>query len=268
MKNYLKLLDKILTYGIPSEDRTGTGTLSLFSESLKFDMSKGFPIVTTKYVNYDAVLKELLWFISGDTNINNLDSKIWNEWATESGSIGPMYGYQWRNWDGIDQLKETIINLKVNPYSRRHVISAWNVRNLPYEGVKPQVNVDNGKMALAPCHHFYQFYVRQGKLNLHFSMRSTDAFLGLPFNIASYATLLIMVSNLVGLTPGILSYHGVDIHLYMNHIEQVKEQLSRESFELPHLHVCSTDSIDNYTADMFTLIDYRYHPKLYGKISV
>lgn len=278
MKQYLELLDKVLYHGIKSEDRTGTGTLSLFSETLKMDLKEGFPLLTTKFVNYEAVLNELLWFIGGHTNITTLNSKIWDQWATMDGDIGPMYGAQWRNWEGqkhesglnfsIDQLAHTIENIKNRPYSRRHVISAWNPAYLPNEQMNPRINVLEGNMALAPCHHFYQFYVRNGELNLHFSMRSTDVFLGLPFNIASYATLLIMVANLTGLKPRMLSYHGVDVHLYKNHIEQAKEQLSRTPYDLPHLHICTSEDIDSYTRDMFTIMDYQYHDKIYGAISV
>lgn len=267
MRNYLELLNKIVCEGIPSDDRTGTGTLSLFSESLKFDLDEGFPLVTTKYVNYKAVLAELLWFIDGNYNTNTLDSKIWEEWQ-HKGSIGPMYGAQWRAWDGIDQLGEVIKNIKLNPYSRRHVVSAWNTKHLPDEYISPQDNVKNGKMALAPCHHVYQFYVRNSELNLHFNMRSTDIFLGLPFNLASYATLLMMVAQLTGLKPRILSYHGVDIHLYNNHIEQAKEQLKREPLPLPTLEIKARPTIDHFRKEDFTLHDYQHHPKLYGKISV
>lgn len=280
MKQYLELLDKVLTTGINSEDRTGTGTLSLFSESLKFDLEEGFPLITTKFVNYNAILAELLWFISGSMNTNILDSKIWNEWQFE-GSIGPMYGSQWRHWAGEpeqweneivyevhDQLDDVIENIKTTPYSRRHVVSAWNVPYLPDESISPQENVRAGKMALAPCHHFYQFYVRRGELNLHFSMRSTDIFLGLPFNIASYATLLIMVAKLTGLKPKILSYHCVDLHLYKNHIEQAKEQLTRKPYDFPELIVDSRNNIDDFIKEDFHLENYVHHPKLYGKISV
>lgn len=280
MQQYLDLLDKILHEGIPSDDRTGTGTLSLFSESLKFDLNEGFPLVTTKFVNYDAVLAELLWFISGDQRIDNLSTKIWDAWAHEN-RVGPMYGYQWRKWlsepelwegeivyNFIDQLADVIENIKNNPSSRRHVVSAWNTAYLPDESLSPQQNVIDGKMALAPCHHFFQFYVRNGELNLHFSMRSTDVFLGLPFNIASYATLLMMVAQLTGLKPRILSYHGVDIHLYINHIEQAKEQLLREPKGLPTLEIQEMPTLDQYTKWAFKLKDYEYHPKLYGKISV
>jgi len=280
MKQYLKLLDKVLKEGIDSEDRTGTGTLSLFSESLKFDLTEGFPLITTKFVNYDAIVKELLWFISSNIDTDTLGSKIWNEWQVD-GSIGPMYGKQWRYWQGIpeiwedeifyvvhDQLSEVIENLRNNPYSRRHVVSAWNTAYLPDESISPQDNVRCGKMALAPCHHFFQFYVRGNQLSLHFSMRSTDIFLGLPFNIASYATLLTMVADLLGLEPKILSYHGVDVHLYKNHIEQAKEQLTRKPKELPTLTIDMKNDIDDYTIDDFHLEGYTHHPKLYGKISV
>lgn len=173
MKQYLDLLNKLISEGIPSHDRTGTGTLSLFSENLKFDLEDGFPLVTTKFVNYKAVLAELLWFIDSNYNTGSLDSKIWDEWAY-NGFIGPMYGAQWRNWEGIDQLEEVIENIILNPYSRRHVVSAWNTEFLPDEYISPQDNVKEGKMALAPCHHFFQFYARDDELSLHFSMRSTD----------------------------------------------------------------------------------------------
>jgi len=274
MKQYLNLLNRILNDGIDSDDRTGTGTLSIFSETLKFDMAEGFPLVTTKYVNYKAVLAELLWFISGSTNINDLDSKIWDEWATNDGDVGPMYGSQWRDWRaegteiGYDQLKIVIRNLKDNPFSRRHIVSAWNVDMLPDESISPQDNVYNGQMALAPCHKDFQFYVRNNKLSLHWNQRSVDAFLGLPFNIASYATLLLMICKLTGYKPGILSFHGVDIHIYKNHIRQVKTQIVREPLGLSALSIKTRYSIDDYIQEDFNLRGYSPHEKLKGKISV
>lgn len=271
MKNYLTLLEEILLEGVERDDRTGTGTLSLFSKSLKFDLDKGFPIVTTKFVNYNAVLAELLWFITGSTNINDFNSKIWNEWATEDGEIGPMYGTQWRNWNGlnIDQLANVIEDIKNNPFSRRHVVSAWNVEVLPSEKRTPQENVELKYMALAPCHHFYQFWVNKNELNLHFSMRSVDTFLGMPFNIASYATLLMMVAQLTGLKPKLLSFHGVDVHLYKNHLEQANTQLDRKPYVLPELMIDeSVKHINDFKKEHFMLCEYTHHPRLEGKISV
>ena len=268
MKQYINLLKKILKDGTHSEDRTGTGTKSLFSETLKFDLADGFPLVTTKLVNYKAVLNELLWFITGSTNINDLDSKIWDEWATKDGSIGPMYGNQWRDWGGIDQLVSVIDNIKNNPYSRRHIVSAWNVKYLPNELISPKDNVKLGKMSLAPCHKDFQFYIRNNTLNLHWNQRSADVFLGLPFNIASYATLLQMISILTNLKPGILSFHGVDVHMYLNHMDQARKQVERKPLTLPELHIKNRDSIDFFTSDDFELKNYEHYSKLKGKISV
>jgi len=282
MKTYLALLEKILIEGAESKDRTGTGTSSLFSESLKFDLQEGFPLVTTKFVNYKAVLAELLWFVQGFTNISMLDSQIWNEWATERGSVGPMYGSQWRNWLGkpciweneiyyeiIDQLADVIKNIQSNPFSRRHVVTAWNPTYLPKENISPQQNVLDGNMALAPCHKDFQFYVRNGELSLHWNQRSVDVFLGLPFNIASYATLLIMVSNLCNLKPKILSFHGVDVHLYNNHRIQATTQILRKPKSLSKLIVNpAVKDINSYTTKDFALENYLHHEKLSGKISI
>ena len=269
MRQYLYLLRKVLENGTKTKDRTGTGTMSIFSEMLKFDLAEGFPLVTTKKVNYNAVLNELLWFIRGSENINDLDSKIWNEWATEGGNVGPMYGSQWRRWDGsIDQLNIVINNIANIPYSRRHIVSAWNAADLPDESISPQDNVLNNKMALAPCHKDFQFYIRNNKINLHWNQRSVDAFLGLPFNIASYATLLIMVAKIFDYELGILSFHGVDIHIYNNHIEQVRKQLERETLKLPILNVKTRLNIDDYCFNDFQLTNYKPHDAIYGKISV
>lgn len=268
MKQYIDLLKKILDKGIYSEDRTGTGTKSLFSETLKFDLADGFPIVTTKFINYKAVLNELLWFIQGSDNINDLDSKIWNEWATKTGKVGPMYGCQWRDWGGIDQLGDVIDNIKSNPYSRRHIVSAWNVKYLPNETISPQDNVKLGKMSLAPCHKDFQFYIRGNTINMHWNQRSVDAFLGLPFNISSYATLLQMIGMLTDLKPGILSFHGVDVHIYLNHMDQVRKQIERTPLPLPELIIKPKDDIDFFIFDDFKLKDYEHHSKLNGKISI
>ena len=265
MKQYIDLLKKILDNGTVGDDRTGTGTISIFSDTLKFNMEDGFPLVTTKYINYKAVLNELLWFISGSKNIFDLDSKIWDAWATDDGDIGPMYGYQWNKHNQLDNVIE---NIKSNPYSRRLIVSAWNVSYLPNEKLSPQDNVKKGKMSLAPCHKDFQFYVRNGKLSLHWNQRSVDAFLGLPFNIASYATLLIMVSKLTGLKPHLLTFHGVDIHIYMNHMDQVRKQIEKKTLPLSDLHVKDKKNIHKYKYEDFELINYEHHSKLPGKISV
>ena len=277
MKQYLALLDKILQEGTLKGDRTGSGTLSIFGHQMRFALADGFPLVTTKKIHYKSIIYELLWFLKGETNIAYLrDHKvnIWNEWADERGELGPIYGYQWRSWptpngDSIDQMQQVIKQLKQTPNSRRMIVSAWNVADLPDESISPQQNVSNGKMALAPCHAFFQFYVAEGKLSCQMYQRSCDTFLGVPFNIASYALLTHMVAQQVDLKVGNLIWTGGDVHLYLNHLEQAKLQLTRLPYPLPTLIIKrKPDSIDAYHYDDFEITDYQAHDHIKGEISV
>lgn len=264
-KQYLELLQDILDNGVEKTDRTGVGTLSVFGRQLRFDLNEGFPLLTTKKVHYKSVLGELLWFLSGSTNANELREKygvtIWDEWANpETGDLGRVYGAQWRSWnDGIqqiDQIKDIINQIKFSPDSRRHLVLAWN----PAE-------IDN--MALPPCHYSFQFYVANNKLSCLFNMRSTDVFLGLPFNIASYATLTMMIAQICDLELGELIYSGGDVHIYKNHLEQVKLQLTREPKKLPKLYINSNiRDIDDFTLSDFILDGYDPHPTIKAPIAV
>ena len=243
MKAYLELLDKILNEGTLKGDRTGSGTLSIFGHQMRFNLAQGFPLVTTKKLHLKSIIHELLWFLKGETNLHFLHEhqvNIWNEWADEKGDLGPVYGFQWRSWptpDGrhIDQIQQVIEQLKKTPNSRRIIVSAWNVGDLPDETISPQKNVAQGKMALAPCHAFFQFYVADGKLSCQLYQRSCDTFLGLPFNIASYALLTLMVAQQADLEVGDFIWTGGDVHLYLNHQDQAKLQLKRTPYELCHL---------------------------------
>ncbi len=263
MKQYLNLLDHILTTGQKKEDRTGTGTVSVFGYQMRFDLSEGFPLLTTKKLHLKSIIHELLWFLSGVTNVRYLQEngvRIWNEWADEKGDLGPIYGYQWRSWpapDGrhIDQISQVIESIKNNPDSRRHIVSAWNVGELE-------------NMALPPCHILFQFYVADGKLSCQLYQRSADVFLGVPFNIASYAILLKMMAQVTGLQEGEFVHTLGDAHIYLNHIEQAKTQLKREPFALPELIIQPHNSIFDYTFDDFHLENYEAHPHIKGKISV
>ncbi|GMX61012.1 thymidylate synthase [Paenibacillus elgii] len=264
MQKYLDLLQDIMTNGVRKEDRTGTGTISVFGRQLRFDLSEGFPLLTTKKLHIRSILHELLWFLSGDTNIRYLQENgvtIWDEWADENGDLGPVYGSQWRSWpapDGrsIDQIAKLIEQIKRNPDSRRHLVSAWN----PSE-------VDN--MALPPCHYAFQFYVADGKLSCLFNMRSVDTFLGLPFNIASYAFLTHMVAQQCDLQPGELIWTGGDVHIYANHVEQVKLQLTREPYPLPQLVIKrKPDSLFDYRFEDFEIVGYQSHPSIKAPIAV
>lgn len=264
MQKYLDLLQDIMTNGVRKEDRTGTGTISVFGRQLRFDLSEGFPLLTTKKLHIRSILHELLWFLSGDTNIRYLQENgvtIWDEWADENGNLGPVYGSQWRSWpapDGrsIDQIAKLIEQIKRNPDSRRHLVSAWN----PAE-------VDN--MALPPCHYAFQFYVADGKLSCLFNMRSVDTFLGLPFNIASYAFLTHMVAQQCDLQPGELIWTGGDVHIYANHVEQVKLQLTREPYPLPQLAIKrKPDSLFDYRFEDFEIDGYQSHPSIKAPIAV
>ncbi|KAF3981184.1 MAG: thymidylate synthase [Methylococcales symbiont of Hymedesmia sp. n. MRB-2018] len=277
MKQYLSLLQKILDEGVQKGDRTGSGTLSIFAHQIRFDLQQGFPLVTTKKVHLKAIIHELLWFLKGDTNIAYLKQngvKIWDEWADEDGELGPVYGHQWRSWptaDGqnIDQIAQIIKQLKETPNSRRIIVSAWNVSDLSDESMSAQENVKKGKMALSACHAFFQFYVANGKLFCHLYQRSCDTFLGLPFNIASYALLTHMVAQQCDLEPGDFIWTGGDVHLYLNHQQQAKLQLSREPFTLPRLNIKrKADSIFDYCFEDFEIEDYQFHKAIKADISI
>jgi thymidylate synthase len=277
MKQYLDLMRHVKENGVQKGDRTGTGTVSVFGYQMRFDLSKGFPLVTTKKCHLKSIIHELLWFLRGETNTRYLTDngvKIWNEWADEQGELGPVYGYQWRNWptpDGrhIDQIKEIIQLLQDNPNSRRIIVSAWNAADLPDESVSPQENVKQGRMALAPCHAFFQFYVAEGKLSCQLYQRSADIFLGVPFNIASYALLTMMVAQVVGLEVGDFVHTLGDAHLYNNHLEQVDEQLSRTPYALPTMKLNpQISNIFDFTYDDFELLDYQAHPHIKAPISI
>ena len=277
MKQYLDLLYRVRQFGDFKGDRTGTGTWSLFGHQMRFDLRQGFPLVTTKKVHLKSVIHELLWFIAGDTNTDYLKRngvKIWDEWADERGELGPVYGYQWRSWpasDGrhIDQLSQVVEQIKNNPNSRRIIVSAWNPADLPDETVSPQENVAAGRMALAPCHALFQFYVCDGRLSCQLYQRSADIFLGVPFNIASYALLTMMIAQVCELELGEFIHTLGDAHLYTNHLEQADEQLTRTPFELPSITL-NPDIRDlfAFTYEDFTLNDYEHHPHIKAPISV
>ncbi|MGZ5008524.1 MAG: thymidylate synthase [Methylobacter sp.] len=277
MKQYLELFDKILTEGHQKGDRTGSGTLSIFGHQMRFPLAEGFPLVTTKKIHLKSIIYELLWFLKGDTNLDFLhrhNVNIWNEWADQNGELGPVYGHQWRSWptpDGrhIDQIQQVIDQLKTTPNSRRIIVSAWNVADLPDERISPQQNVALNKMALAPCHAFFQFYVADGKLSCQLYQRSCDTFLGLPFNIASYALLTHMVAQQCDLEVGDFIWTGGDVHLYLNHREQANLQLSRIPYALPTLKIKRRpESIFDYCYEDFEIIDYRAHEHIKAPISV
>ncbi|MFQ5345348.1 MAG: thymidylate synthase [Mariprofundus sp.] len=277
MKAYLDLMRHVRDHGTPKGDRTGTGTRSVFGYQMRFDLSEGFPLVTTKKVHLKSIIHELLWFLQGDTNIKYLTEngvRIWNEWATEDGSLGPVYGFQWRNWptpDGklVDQIAEVVQQIKNTPDSRRLIVSAWNVADLPDESISPQENVINGKMALAPCHTFFQFYVAEGKLSCQLYQRSADILLGVPFNIASYALLTMMIAQVCELEVGDFIHTFGDAHLYSNHAEQVETQLARQPFPLPTMKINpDIKNIFDFRFEDFELVDYRCHPAIRAPIAV
>ncbi len=277
MRVYLDLLQTILDHGSQRDDRTGTGTLSIFGHQMRFDLSEGLPLVTTKKLHLRSIIHELLWFIRGDTNVRSLNDvgvSIWDEWAAEDGSLGPLYGAQWRSWptaDGrvIDQLTEVVEQLKQKPNSRRHVVSAWNPADLPDESISPQDNVAQGRMALAPCHCLFQFYVADGRLSCQLYQRSADCFLGVPFNIASYAMLTYMMAQVVGLKPGDYVHTFGDAHIYLNHIDQVKEQLSREPRPLPKLELNpDRKRLEDFVYEDFELVGYDPHPAIKAPIAI
>lgn len=274
MQQYLNLIQHVLDTGVQKRDRTGTGTQSVFGYQMRFNLEEGFPLVTTKKVHLKSIIYELLWFLKGDTNINYLKEngvRIWDEWANNDGDLGPIYGYQWRNWNGeeIDQIKELIETLKTNPNSRRMLISAWNPSVLPDTSISFEENVANGKAALPPCHAFFQFYVADGKLSCQLYQRSADIFLGVPFNIASYALLTMMIAQVCGLGYGDFVHTFGDAHIYSNHLEQVKLQLSREPKSLPKMVLNpEVKDIFDFTFEDFTLLEYDPHPAIKGKVSV
>ncbi|NJB70864.1 thymidylate synthase [Saonia flava] len=274
MKQYHDLLQHVLANGNQKGDRTGTGTLSVFGHQMRFDLSEGFPMVTTKKLHLKSIVHELLWFLKGDTNIEYLKEngvRIWNEWADENGDLGPVYGYQWRNWNGdeIDQIKEVVRSLKNNPNSRRMLVSAWNPSVLPDTSVSFSENVANGKAALPPCHAFFQFYVADGKLSCQLYQRSADIFLGVPFNIASYALFTMMMAQVCGYQPGEFIHTFGDAHIYNNHLEQVELQLSRELRPLPKMVLNpEVTSIFDFKFEDFALIDYNPHPHIKGMVAI
>ena len=274
MKQYHDLIRHVLENGNEKGDRTGTGTKSVFGYQMRFDLSEGFPMVTTKKLHLKSIIHELLWFLKGDTNIKYLQEngvRIWNEWADEKGDLGPVYGYQWRNWNGdeIDQIKEIIETLKTNPNSRRMLVSAWNPSVLPDNSTSFSENVSNGKAALPPCHAFFQFYVADGKLSCQLYQRSADIFLGVPFNIGSYALLTMMMAQVCGYEAGEFIHTFGDAHIYSNHMEQVELQLSREIRTLPTLKINpKVKDIFGFTFDDFTLENYNPHPHIKGAVAV
>ncbi len=274
MKQYLDLVKHVLENGNQKSDRTGTGTKSVFGYQMRFDLSEGFPMVTTKKLHLKSIIYELLWFLKGDTNINYLTEngvRIWNSWADENGDLGPVYGKQWRNWndDDIDQIKDVIHSLKNNPDSRRMIVSAWNPSVLPDTTISFSDNVANGKAALPPCHAFFQFYVANGKLSCQLYQRSADVFLGVPFNIASYALFTMMIAQVCDYEVGEFIHTFGDTHIYNNHNEQLELQLSRDLRPLPKM-ILNPDIKDifDFEFDDFNLVDYNPHPNIKGAIAV
>lgn len=274
MKQYLDLLQHVLDNGVEKSDRTGTGTISVFGYQMRFNLSDGFPALTTKKLHLRSIIYELLWFLNGDTNIKYLTQnkvRIWNEWADEKGDLGPVYGAQWRNWNGddIDQISIVIDQIKNNPDSRRMIVAAWNPSVLPQSGKTFSENVADGRAALPPCHAWFQFYVANGKLSCQMYQRSADIFLGVPFNIASYALLTMMMAQVTGLKPGEFIHTLGDAHIYLNHIDQVKLQLSREPRPLPVMEINpEVKDIFGFKYEDFALKGYDPHPHIKGAISV
>lgn len=264
MKQYLDLLDRIMKEGVKKEDRTGTGTISIFGHQMRFNLEEGFPCLTTKKLHLKSIIHELLWFLAGDTNVKYLQDngvRIWNEWADENGDLGHVYGYQWRSWPDykgghIDQISEVVETLKKNPDSRRIIVNAWNV-----------ADIEN--MNLPPCHAMFQFYVADGRLSLQLYQRSADCFLGVPFNIASYSLLLLMMAQVIGLKPGDFVHTLGDAHLYLNHIEQAKLQLTREPYALPKMRINpDVKDIFSFKFEDFSLEEYTAHPHIKAEVSV
>ena len=275
MKQYLDLLQRILDEGVQKGDRTGTGTISVFGHQMRFNLSEGFPLVTTKKVHLKSIIYELLWMINGDTNIrylNNNKVSIWDEWANEDGDLGPVYGAQWRNWnnDGIDQIRDVVESIKNNPNSRRHIVTAWNPSVLPDEKEKDfSKNIAAGKASLPPCHAFFQFYVANGRRACQLYQRSADVFLGVPFNIASYSLLTMMMAQVCGLEAGDFVHTFGDVHIYNNHIEQVKLQLSRQPRQLPPMRLNrEVKDIFAFKYEDFTLENYNPYDSIKAEVSV
>jgi thymidylate synthase len=274
MQQYHELLQHILDNGHQKGDRTGTGTISVFGYQMRFDLKEGFPLVTTKKVHLKSIIHELLWILKGETNIAYLKEngvKIWDEWADENGDLGPVYGHQWRNWnsEGLDQIKELVYTLKTNPNSRRMLVSAWNPSVLPDTSVSFSENVAHNKAALPPCHAFFQFFVANNQLSCQLYQRSADVFLGVPFNIASYALLTMMLAQVCDFELGDFVHTFGDVHIYNNHIEQVKLQLSRTQHELPTLELNKNiKDIFDFTYQDFELKNYNPHPAIKGEVSV
>lgn len=274
MKQYLDLLNLVLEKGVEKTDRTGTGTKSIFGPQLRFNLEEGFPLLTTKKLHLKSIIHELLWFLKGDTNIKYLNEngvRIWNDWADDYGDLGPVYGAQWRNWnnEGIDQIQNIIDQINSNPDSRRLIVAAWNPSVLPDTSIPFAQNVSNGKAALPPCHAWFQFYVADGKLSCQLYQRSADIFLGVPFNIASYALLTEMVAQVTGLKSGDFIHTFGDAHIYLNHVEQVNLQLSRQPKKLPVMEINPlVDDIFGFKFDDFDVKGYNPHPSIKAKISI
>ena len=277
MKTYLNFLTHIKEHGTLKADRTGTGTKSIFGYQMRFDLNHGFPLVTTKKIHLKSVIHELLWFLKGDTNnqyLANHGVRIWNEWALENGDLGPIYGKQWRNWqtsngETIDQIQAAIELIKTKPDSRRILVSSWNPEVLPNENLSPHENVKEGKAALPPCHTLFQFYVADNKLSCMLTQRSADAFLGVPFNIASYALLTHMIAKVCQLEVGEFIWSGGDCHIYLNHLTQIETQLQRTPLPLPKLHIKrEVTSIFDYQYEDFEFKDYAFHPAIKAPVAV
>jgi thymidylate synthase len=277
MKQYLQLMRHVLDTGVKKEDRTGTGTLSVFGYQMRFDLNAGFPLVTTKKCHMRSIIHELLWFLKGETNIAYLSEnnvKIWDGWATDEGELGPVYGKQWRSWEGvdgqvIDQISELVQQIKTNPDSRRLIVSAWNPAVLPDTSFSPKENAEQGKQALPPCHTMFQFYVLEGKLSCQLYQRSGDIFLGVPFNIASYALLTMMLAQVCDLQLGDFIHTLGDAHLYVNHLEQASLQLTREPYPLPKMIINpSIDDIFAFEINDFELKDYQAHDHIKAPVAI
>jgi thymidylate synthase len=277
MQTYLTFLRDILEQGVRKSDRTGTGTISLFGYQMRFDLAQGFPAVTTKKLHLRSIIHELLWFLRGDTNIRYLNENgvtIWDGWADENGDLGPVYGAQWRSWptpDGstIDQVSILLDDLRTRPDSRRHIISGWNPAVLPDESVSPQENARAGRQALPPCHTLFQFHVAEGRLSCQLYQRSADAFLGVPFNIASYALMTMMIAQVTDLEPGEFIHTFGDAHIYLNHLDQVQTQLQREPYPLPTMRLNpAVKSLFDFTYDDFELVGYQSHPVIRAPIAI
>lgn len=277
MQEYLNLMRHIRDNGVRKEDRTGTGTISVFGYQMRFDLSKGFPLVTTKKCHLRSIIHELLWFLKGETNIAYLKENgvsIWDEWATGEGDLGPVYGKQWRSWEGpdgevVDQIKDLIIQIKTNPDSRRLLVSAWNPAVLPDTNYSPKENAERGKQALPPCHCLFQFYVLDGKLSCQLYQRSADVFLGVPFNIASYSLLTLMLAQVTDLQPGDFVHTFGDAHLYVNHLEQTEEQLSRQPFPLPQMKINpDVKDLFDFRFEDFDLVGYQAHPHIPAPVAI